>query len=50
MLQTKFQPNILSGSGEKVDFIRFAILVTTAVFDQAESYYSEALQSGHVPH
>ena len=33
MLYTKFQPNISSGSGGKVDFSSLAILATAAIFD-----------------
>ena len=33
MLYTKFQPNISSGSGKKLDFKGSAILETVAIFD-----------------
>ena len=33
MLYTKFQPNILSGSGGKVDFISFAIFSNGGHFE-----------------
>ena len=33
MLYTKFQPNISSGSGEKIDFSCLAIFSNRAIFD-----------------
>ena len=49
MLHTKCQPNMLSGSGGKVDFSGLAILATAAILipDQPEFYHSEALQPWH---
>ena len=47
MLYTKFQPNISSGSGEKVDFSGFAIFLQHWPFliqDQIEFYHSDTLQ------
>ena len=46
MLFTKFQPNILSGSGGKFDFSGLAILATAAILipDQPEFNYSGDLQ------
>ena len=51
MLYTKFQPNILSGSGGKVDFSGSAIFLATAAIlipDEPEIYHSEGLQPCHV--
>ena len=47
MLFTKFQPNISSGSGGKVDIKGLAILLQqppVLIPDQPEFYHSEALQ------
>ena len=33
MRHTRFQPNVKSHSGEKIDFIDFAILTSAAIFD-----------------
>ena len=46
MLCTKFQPNISSGSGEKVDFSGLAVFSNSShffVLNQAEFYHSETL-------
>ena len=42
MFYTEFQPNISSGSGEKVDFSGLLFLATAAIFDsdQPEFYHS----------
>ena len=49
MLYTKFQPNISSGSGEKVDFSVLAIFSNSSHFlsQQPKFYHSEALQPCH---
>ena len=52
ILHTKFQPNILFHSGEKVDFNGFAIFsirghVPSWILDQVAFYRSEVLQSDH---
>ena len=50
MLYTKFQPNMSSGSGEKVDFSGLAIFSNSSNFlflFQAEFYHSEVLQPHH---
>ena len=36
MLHTKYQPNIPCRSGEKVDFISFAILALAAILDSRQ--------------
>ena len=50
MPHTQFQPNIPSGSGEKVDFIGFANFGNGGHFGfltPPEFYHSEGLQSDH---
>ena len=49
MLYTTFQPNILSGSGGKVDLSSIAILATAAILilDQPQCFHSESLQPYH---
>ena len=51
MLYTNVQPNILSGSGEKVDFKDLAIFSNSGHFlipNQPEFYHSEIMQPSHV--
>ena len=50
MLHTHYQSNVPCHSGEKVDFIGFAIFSTGShlgLYDQVEFYHSEDLKSGH---
>ena len=49
MLYTKFQPNLLNGSGGKFDFSGLAVLTTAAILipDQPEFNHSDVLQPCH---